>query len=124
MRDGTLGEARPSDEKASKLVQSLLDKGCTYLVAGDGDSFHGWVLIGKGKDSLTDKTFGFVYELYVLEPFRKNGLGRKLMEEAMNQFKSEGYEEVRLSVYAGNHAVLIYEEMGFAPRTLTMNCKI
>ncbi|WP_338782139.1 GNAT family N-acetyltransferase [Metabacillus sp. FJAT-52054] len=101
-----------------------MDKGCKYLVAKDGDAFQGWVLIGGGKDSLTDQTYGFVYELYVLEPFRKNGLGRKLMEEAMNHLKSEGHKEVRLSVFAGNQAIQLYEEMGFAPRTLVMSSRI
>ncbi|MBS2967772.1 GNAT family N-acetyltransferase [Metabacillus sp. KIGAM252] len=124
MSDGTLGEARPSDEKAGLLVQSLLDKGCRYLVAEDGDVFQGWVLIGGGKDSLADRTYGFIYELYVLEPLRGNGLGRKLMEEAIAHLKLEGHTEVRLSVFAGNQAIQLYKKMGFTNRTLSMTCSL
>ncbi|MEC0248002.1 GNAT family N-acetyltransferase [Paenibacillus chitinolyticus] len=120
LAEGTLGNAEPNRDKVRQLVDPLLKKGCYYLIAAEEKQLAGWVLIGESKDSFTDRIIGFVYELYVLEHFRGRGISRKLMQEAVEQLKSLGYPEVRLSVYAGNHALHLYESLGFAPRTITM----
>ncbi|WP_079707698.1 hypothetical protein [Paraliobacillus ryukyuensis] len=36
MFDGTLGEVKPTTEKATQLVESLLERGSYYLIATDG----------------------------------------------------------------------------------------
>ncbi|MFB2351897.1 GNAT family N-acetyltransferase, partial [Priestia megaterium] len=74
------GEAKPSDEKVKQLIEPLLQKGSYYLIATEGDNLMGWILIGTSKDLFTEKIYVFIYELFVLEEFRGNGISKQLME--------------------------------------------
>ena len=122
--DGTLGEAKPSDEKVKQLIEPLLQKGSYYLIATEGDNLMGWILLGTSKDHFTEKIYGFIYELFVLKEFRGNGISKRLMETAIKHLKQDGYSEVRLNGYAGNKAVELYEKLGFKNRTITMGMPI
>lgn len=122
--DGTLGEVKPTDEKIKQLVLPLLRKGSHYFIAIENDTIHGWVLVGESKDQFTDQQIGFIYELFVVEEWRGHGISKELMKEALNHFRQAGYTEVRLSAYAENHAIRLYEKMGFKIRTVSMNVEI
>ncbi|MGD6816804.1 N-acetyltransferase family protein [Metabacillus sp. 84] len=122
--DGTLGEAKPSDEKVRQLIQPLLHKGSYYLIAAEGGKLMGWIFIGASKDPLTEKICGFIYELFVLAEYRGNGISKRLMETGMKHLKQDGYTEVRLSVYADNPAIKLYKKLGFTPRTISMSMPI
>lgn len=77
--DGTLGEVEPTKEKIDQLVKPLLEKGSYYLIATKKDKLMGWILIGASKDQFTDVMNGFIYELFVIEEFRGNGISQMLM---------------------------------------------
>ena len=119
--DGTLGEVMPTNEKIKRLVEPLLEKGSYYLIATENDELMGWILIGESKDQFTDKMNGFIYELFVIEEFRGNGVSKQLMRTAIDHLRQDGYSEVRLSAFAGNQAIKLYEKMGFNLRTVTMS---
>ena len=119
--DGTLGEVMPTNEKIKRLVEPLLEKGSYYLIATENDVLIGWVLIGVSKDQFTDKMNGFIYELFILKEFRGNGVSKQLMRTAIDYLRQDGYSEVRLSAFAGNQAIKLYEKMGFNLRTVTMS---
>jgi ribosomal protein S18 acetylase RimI-like enzyme len=119
--DGTLGMIKPSNEKIEQLIEPLLKKGCYYLIATENDTLMGWILLGKSKDQFTDKINGFIYELFVLEDFRGQGISKKLIKTGIDNLKQDGYSEVRLSAFAGNHAIKLYEKLGFNIKTVTMN---
>ncbi len=99
----------------------LLKKGSYYLIAIEDDKLMGWILLGASKDQFTDKMNGFIYELYVIEEFRGKGISKQLMRTAINHLRQAGYSEVRLSAYAKNQAIKLYEKMGFNIRTVTMS---
>jgi ribosomal protein S18 acetylase RimI-like enzyme len=101
-----------------------LQKGSYYLIATEGDNLMGWILIGTSKDQLTEKMYGFIYELFVLEEFRGNGISKQLMETCIEHLKQDGFSEVRLSVYAGNQAIKLYEKLGFKNKIITMSMSI
>jgi ribosomal protein S18 acetylase RimI-like enzyme len=122
--EGTLGEAKLSDEKVKQLIEPLMQKGSYYLIATEGDNLMGWILIGTRKDQFTEKIYGFIYELFVLEEFRGNGIAKQLMETGIEHLKQDGCSEVRLRVYAGNQAIKLYEKLGFKNRTITMSMHI
>ncbi|CAM3987155.1 GNAT family N-acetyltransferase [Mesobacillus zeae] len=122
--DGTLGEVKPTNEKIKQLIKPLLKKGCYYLIAIEDEKLLGWVLIGATKDQFTDKTVGFIYELFVREEFRGKGFSKQLMKSAINHLKLEGYSEIRLSAFVNNHAINLYEKMGFNTRNVTMSLKL
>ncbi|WP_442600052.1 GNAT family N-acetyltransferase [Neobacillus sp. D3-1R] len=118
--DGTLGMIKPSNEKIEQLIVPLLKKGCYYLIATENDTLMGWILLGKSKDQITDKVNGFIYELFVLDNFRGQGISKRLLKTGIDQLKQDGYSEVRLSVFEGNHAIKLYEKLGFKTKTVTM----
>ncbi|WP_043929811.1 GNAT family N-acetyltransferase [Bacillus sp. EB01] len=119
--DGTMGEVKPTNEKIKSLIEPLLKKGSYYLIATENEKLMGWILVGAGKDQFTDKTNGFIYELFVVEKFRGNGVSKQLMRTAFDHLRQDGYSEVRLSAYAGNPAIQLYEKMGFNIKTVSMS---
>lgn len=122
--EGTLGESEPTMEKAKQLVEPLLKKGCYYLISTENNVMTGWILMGGSKDNFSGKAFGFIYELFVLEEYRGKGISKQLIKTGMEQLKQEGYSEIRLSVFAGNSAMKIYESLGFENRTITMSISL
>ncbi|WP_026590609.1 GNAT family N-acetyltransferase [Bacillus sp. UNC437CL72CviS29] len=119
--DGTLGKVKPTNEKIKHLVEPLLEKGSYYLIATENNKIMGWILIGASKDQFTDKMNGFIYELFVREEFRGNGISKWLMRTAIEHLKQDGHSEVCLSAFAGNKAIKLYEKMGFNIRTVSMS---
>ncbi len=119
--DGTLGEVEPTKEEIEQLVKPLLEKGSYYLIATENDKLMGWILIGTNKAPFTDLISGFIYELFVIEEFRGNGISKLLMKAGIEHLKQDGYSEIRLSAFAGNQAIKLYEKLGFSIRTVTMS---
>ncbi|SCY85935.1 GNAT family N-acetyltransferase [Lysinibacillus fusiformis] len=122
--DGTLGEVEPTKEKIDQLVKPLLEKGSYYLIATKKDKLMGWILIGASKDQFTDMMNGFIYELFVIEEFRGNGISKMLMRAGIDHLKQVGYTEIRLSAFVGNQAIKLYEKLGFSFRTVTMSLQL
>ncbi|MBG9590178.1 GNAT family N-acetyltransferase [Cytobacillus firmus] len=119
--DGTLGDVKPTAEKIEQLVEPLLAQGSYYLIATECDVLMGWILIGTSKDQFTDTKNGYIYELFILEEYRGNGISQRLMTTGIDHLTQAGYSEIRLSVYAGNKAIKLYEKLGFGVRTVTMS---
>lgn len=122
--EGTMGEAKLTDEEIHQLVQPLLDKGGFYLAATEEERLLGWVLAGTSKDPFSRNANGFIYELFVLKESRGNGCGKALMDAAIRHFQKEGCTEVRLSAKADNPAVELYGNLGFKTRTVSMSLKL
>jgi ribosomal protein S18 acetylase RimI-like enzyme len=122
--EGTLGEVKPTIEKAKQLVEPLLKKDCYYLISTENNKLMGWILIGGSKDQFSNKTIGFIYELFVLDGYRGKGISKQLINTAVEQLKQEGYSEIRLSVFEGNKAIKLYENLGFETRTISMSMPI
>lgn len=119
--EGTMGETQPTIEQVKQLNESLLKKGHYYLIATENKELIGWILMGGREDQFSGKKIGFIYELYVIEKYRGKGIAKKLIQTGIGQLKNEGYSEIRLTVYAGNPALQIYESLGFKKRTVTMS---
>ncbi|MEK3976130.1 GNAT family N-acetyltransferase [Psychrobacillus sp. FSL K6-1267] len=114
-----------SEEKAVAMLQGVLDKGGFYLIAKEEDgTITGWILLGKNTDYFTDQTYGFIYEIYVLPEHRGKGLSKLLINEGNAYWKSQGYDEVRLNVFASNFAKEIYKKMGFEEINFIMKAKL
>ncbi|WP_093293610.1 GNAT family N-acetyltransferase [Thermoactinomyces sp. DSM 45892] len=122
--DGTLGKVKPTNEKIKHLVEPLLEKGGYYLIATENEKIMGWILLGVSKDQFTEKMHGFIYELFVREEFRGNGISKWLLRTAFEHLRQDGYSEVRLSAFVGNKAIKLYEKMGFNIRTVSMSLSL
>lgn len=49
----------------------------------------------------------------VKAPYRQKGIGTALMKEMLSLLKSEGYQQVSLSVQKANYASKMYLKLGF-----------
>ncbi|MFJ8454981.1 GNAT family N-acetyltransferase [Bacillus paramycoides] len=85
-------------------------------------------------DSETDNILGFciayskkisgkIEVLFVDEKYRRNGLGLKLMNSAVEWFKEQQIDDIELTVVYGNEAVSFYQKLGFYPRSIIMTTK-
>ena len=103
-----------SAEKANSMFDSIVNKGGYYLVYRNADSsIAGWILLGENTDYFSDEKFGFIYDIYVLPEYRGRGISKMFIQEGISTLKTSGYEEVRLNVFATNHAKEIYKKLGF-----------
>jgi ribosomal protein S18 acetylase RimI-like enzyme len=57
---------------------------------------------------------GYIYNFGVDESFRHKGIGKKLVESAIDYFKNNGCEAVDLNVFMFNSGALeFYKSLGF-----------
>jgi ribosomal-protein-alanine N-acetyltransferase len=112
--------ALPEHYSDSFFDERLQESPETFLVAEDQESKKaGYIMcrIEYGfshmkKYGLARK--GHVVSVAVLEPHRKQGLGKALMEEAMEGMKSRGCSEAYLEVRVSNDdAVVLYKKLGY-----------
>ncbi|WP_100405828.1 GNAT family N-acetyltransferase [Bacillus solitudinis] len=84
-----------------------------YYVFEHQYTVQGWVLLGETKGPFTNDQSGVILELYVLPAYRKYGVGKMLMNFAIEHFKYQGLKKVQLNVFSGNPARKLYERLGF-----------
>ena len=96
-------------EKCEQVAFSLAD-GCT--VAMDGDRVIGFVSCGgQGREN---PDTGEVFAIYVLAEYYGTGVGRMLMDAALEQLKD--YRVICVHVLKDNgRAIRFYEKYGFQP---------
>ncbi|GAA4999140.1 GNAT family N-acetyltransferase [Streptomyces siamensis] len=81
-----------------------------FLVLDDGSSLCGYVLSATAPD----RRKSWVLGLGVTKNLRGQGLGRRLMGEALHSLRDHGVPEVWLSVEPANDtAIALYRSLGF-----------
>jgi ribosomal-protein-alanine N-acetyltransferase len=112
--------ALPEHYSDSFFEERLRESPETFLVAEDeAGKIKGYIMcrIEYGFSNL--KRYGLarkghIVSVAVLEEYRRVGLGRALVEEAMEGMKQRGCSEAYLEVRVTNQpAVLLYEKLGF-----------
>ena len=69
--------------------------------------------------------FGYIGMMSVLEDYRGQGLGGKILEALLDFFRQKNIKEAKLQVVAGNDgAIRSYEKMGFKDHLLEMKCDL
>ncbi|MGG2016543.1 GNAT family N-acetyltransferase [Bacillus sp. S10(2024)] len=87
------------------------------LIESETDNILGFCI------AYSKKVSGKIEVLFVDEKYRRNGLGLKLMNSAMEWFKEKQIYEIELTVVYGNEAVSFYKKLGFYPRSIIMTTK-
>ncbi len=113
VNEGTTNPGIVKEEKALEIVSSILDRGGYHLIYREEDEIAGWVLLGENTDYFTENKHGFIYDVFVFPKFRGKGYSKKLVEASIQNFKEQGYDEIRLNVYSSNFAKYIYKDIGF-----------
>lgn len=94
-------------------VRKAFDRPDNTLVARDGEKVIGFVTYGPYRWEDLPET-GEVMAIYVLKEYYGRGVGRALMEKALEALS--GYGRVALWVLKGNgRAIRFYEKCGFRP---------
>ena len=80
----------------------------------------------QGKTPYTKtKKKGTIDDLFVLEEYRKKGIGKNLINEAFILFKSRGIKIVSISVSSNNLPTLeLYKNFGFKENVKKMHLKL
>ena len=89
------------------------DKGDYCLVAEVDKALVGavWVRIMDDYGHVDDDTPSL--SISVKSPYRQKGIGTALMKEMLPLLKSEGFQQVSLSVQKANYASKMYLKLGF-----------
>ena len=102
-----------SDERHGFILVATSENGGIVGVAL-GSSFLG---LEHGGES------GWLEELYVLPEWRQNGIGARLVEEAIRFAQQRGWRALDLEVEANHLRVVpLYERNGFLPLTRSRFC--
>lgn len=102
----------PPPETVREWVRACMEAGNPQFVAVDGGAVVGWCdVTRKTREPLRHSgTLG----MGLAPAYRGKGLGRRLMEAALEASRREGFERVDLFVFASNaNAIRLYESMGF-----------
>ena len=102
----------PPLQKAREWITEAMEKGEIRLIAVDGAEVIGWC------DIETYGHEGFDHSgklgMGVLKEYRGQGIGKKLLEEALSVARDRRLERVELDVYASNvPAISLYEKFKF-----------
>ncbi|MCK6258894.1 GNAT family N-acetyltransferase [Fictibacillus sp. KIGAM418] len=113
-REATGSQSEDNRQKMIEAYEHSAKFDAYFVCLMDNSTLLGWVMIDKSIDYLTGDEIGWINDLFVKVPYRGKGYSTLLMEEALNEFRKNGYHDVRLNVYTHNEkAMKLYEKIGF-----------
>lgn len=96
-------------------------------------SESGYILIGLEDKSpvgmavieKVDEQECHLEDLYVYEQYRNRGMGKQLLNKAMNKAKEMGFRNMSLNVLPNNgNARVLYKGLGFKDTRIRMSCNL
>ena len=85
------------------------------IVAHVGSRLAGYVAIGRRTPFASNAHVGVIRSIVVAMGERRNGLGRRLLNEAENEARRRGFRALRLTVMGSNFAArALYAAAGYA----------
>ena len=101
----------PRDDSRDGIERYLRRNPSTCFVAEESGQIVGGILAGH------DGRRGFLYHTAVAKDFRKQGIGRQLVERALCALESEGIHKVALVAFTKNQTGnAFWEKLGFSAR--------
>lgn len=99
------------DDSKEGIDRYLKRNPSTCFVAEDEGKIIGVIMSGH------DGRRGFIHHTAVLETYRRQGIGKKLVDKALNALEQEGINKVALVVFERNKlGNSFWENMGFESR--------
>jgi ribosomal protein S18 acetylase RimI-like enzyme len=96
-----------------------------FMAKTDDGTPAGFVWVAKTHNDFTGQLEASLLNQYVAEPYRGQGLGRRLMETAEEWARQQGLPRISLSVGAHNKlARRLYETLGYQVDVLRMTKKL
>ncbi|WP_310424223.1 GNAT family N-acetyltransferase [Chamaesiphon sp. VAR_48_metabat_135_sub] len=92
---------------------TTLDRNCSIKIA--------CLWIGIAIDQITGIRHPNIFLICVDPPYRRQGIGRALMEHAEIWAKAQGYTQIGLQVFTTNQpAIELYQQLGYQARSISM----
>ena len=89
-----------------------------YVAEDEDDSFAGYIVVGETHNMFSPAGYGFIYDIFVEEAFRRRGVAMLLLKAAEDYCVLRGLGSVKLEVADDNaRALRLYEKAGFAPES-------
>jgi RimJ/RimL family protein N-acetyltransferase len=103
----------PSMERTERFVKTNVQKDHPQFVALVDGQLAGWCDAIPGDVSSGNAHVGRL-GMGVAKPFRRQGLGAKLMHAVLDKARAQGLRKIELGVYSSNTGALaLYERFGF-----------
>jgi len=101
------------DKRKHKLLEKSKDILFEYIIDNKNDTIIGYCISTIDKE---DNKVGEIDTIYINETYRKSGLGKQLINRAIQWLKSNGTETQKLLVGVGNEQVFdFYKQFDFYP---------
>ena len=109
-------EPAPQPATLARRFRRLLDGGDTLVLLG-GEGPDGLVVLRFRMAIWSNGFESYLAELYVVPAFRRRGLGRALMEAALEESRARGADTMDIGVDEPDQAARdLYESLGFTNR--------
>jgi GNAT superfamily N-acetyltransferase len=91
--------------------------GCATFVANEDFRIHAFIHVGPSRDDDDQRGgTGQIFSIHVDPPRWGSGIGKRLLDHALDFLRSSGFSEAMLWVVAGNsRARQFYEALGWRP---------
>jgi len=111
-------EPSPGTEALGERYADLIrNRDMTVLLAGDGPAGFAQIRYRPWVYSAGPQAHSYLEELYVVPSLRGRGIGRALLEAAMDTARNEGASHMELGTSENDHAArALYESAGFTNR--------
>lgn len=94
-----------------KLIPRRVEQGCTLIVPDENDDVVGFADIGPAREH-EHGLEGEVYAIYLLRRYHGSGIGRRLFELIIEEFKKRRINSFYLWVLKDNPTKGFYEKLG------------
>jgi len=111
-------EPSPGTEALGERYADLIrNRDMTVLLAGDGPAGFAQIRYRPWVYSAGPQAHSYLEELYVVPSLRGRGIGRALLDAAMDTARNEGASHMELGTSENDHAArALYESAGFTNR--------
>lgn len=111
--ESSMGYAGNSVQNSYNMFLPVIQNGGYFLVEEENRTLKGWILLNIDWNLMTGKATGYLLHLYVFPDYRGRGIGKNLMQAAINDLWTREIETIQLNVFSGNPAKAIYRKLGF-----------
>lgn len=122
--DDTLNVGWTYENAGEKYFKDMIENEVVFL-AMVNDNIVGYLAGIICKTSYIKSKLSEIDNMFVLEDYRKKGVGQKLIEEFKKHSVSKGVDSIKVTASAKNkNAILFYIKNGFKEWNVTFRCKL
>lgn len=98
-------------ERAEKMYKDFDPNNNNHFVLEVNNKVVGFVNFGASNDK-DYQDCGEIIALYIIEKYKGNGFGRKLVDSAKKELKQQGYNKMIIACLKGNPSNEFYKHIG------------